>query len=81
MTGDCFHYQKEYVVLLKLCLLIICLFPSEVRAKVVNSPVRIPPVLNIESVQNLCDLIRVELVQQAVYRDHTIPYQLCPYNS
>ena len=57
-------------MLLPLCLLITCLFHFEVRAEVVGAPVKIPPELNIESVQNLCDLIRVKLVQQAVYHDH-----------
>ena len=67
-------------MLLNPCLLIICLFTFEMRAEVGSAPVKVPPVLDIESVQNLFDLIRVELVQQAVYHDHAyfVPIEADP---
>ena len=57
-------------MLLKLCLLIICLFPFEVRAEVVSAPCDMIVIIIIEPHQHLSDLIRVELVQQVVYHDH-----------
>ena len=57
-------------MLLPLCLLIICLFPFEMRAEVVGAPCDMIVIIIIEPHQHLGDLIRVELVQQAVYHDH-----------
>ena len=58
-------------MLLNPCLLIICLFPFEVRAEVASAPCDMIVIIIIEPHQHLSDLIRVELVQEVFYHDHT----------
>ena len=66
-------------MLLNPCLLIICLFPFEVRAEVVSAPCDMIVIIIIEPHQHLSDLIRVELVQQVVYHEHAnfVPVDSC----
>ena len=57
-------------MLLKLCLLIICLFRFEVRSEAVGAPCDMLVIIIIEPFQHLSYLIRVKLVQQVIYHYH-----------